>query len=91
MRVTFIFALIILSNCDIIAQNYRAIDSLKHLLGYSKGKDRFQQLHALAWEYRFSHLDSTILYGQQSYLLGNELGLEMDLAKPLNYRSCIQL
>lgn len=67
------------------AQNQLLIDSLKKELVNASGEDRFNLLNGIAWEYRFAHPDSTILYAQQAYDLGRSIGLKNRMATPLNY------
>lgn len=67
------------------AQIRTLIDSLERKLPTAQGKQRFEVLNALAWEFRFAHPDSTIYYAQQAYDLGRSLELTYDLARPLNY------
>ncbi|MGC4021159.1 MAG: tetratricopeptide repeat protein [Cyclobacteriaceae bacterium] len=64
----------------------KKIDSLKKALPNSPIGRHYEILTSLAWEYRFAYPDSTIVYAQQAYLLGVELQLTTDLARPLNYQ-----
>lgn len=66
-------------------QNLHLIDSIKHRLKTSQGKEKFDLLNDLAWEYRFAKPDSTIIYSTQSYKLGQKLHLTSGLAKPLSF------
>ena len=72
------------STC-IIAQNLHLIDSLSRKLHSAEGKNRFELLNDVAWEYRFSYPDSTVFYARQSYDLGQRLKLPSGLAEPLNF------
>lgn len=67
-----------------IAQNQALIDSLRIALGDAEGKQRYDILSRLAWEYRFAHPDSTIQIARQAYALGRELELT-SLAQLINY------
>jgi signal transduction histidine kinase len=67
------------------AQNLELIDSLRSQLGKAAGKNRFELLNDLAWEYRFAEPDSTIAIAQQAYDLGKELTLKKGLAESLNF------
>jgi len=67
------------------AQNQHLIDSLKSTLILAKDGDRFAILNAIAWEYRFAYPDSTLIYSQRAYDYGKTLGLQENLAVPLNY------
>ncbi|MBS1680354.1 MAG: tetratricopeptide repeat protein [Bacteroidetes bacterium] len=68
------------------SQNRKKIDSLKKILPVSPIGQHYELLNQLAWEYRFAYPDSTVLYAQRAYALGNELKLTSDLARPLNYQ-----
>lgn len=67
-----------------VAQNQALIDSLRIELGDAEGKQRYDILSRLAWEYRFAHPDSTIQIARQAYALGHELELT-SLAQLINY------
>lgn len=67
-----------------IAQNQALIDSLRIALGDAEGKQRYDILSRLAWEYRFARPDSTIQIARQAYALGRELELT-SLAQLINY------
>lgn len=56
----------------------------KELLTAS-GKERFDLLNDLAWEYRFAYPDSTIYYSDRAYDLGKMLNLPTGLARPVNF------
>lgn len=68
-----------------VAQNRELIDSLRNVLAKAEGKQRFDVLSDLAWEYRWSTPDSTIYLGKQAYDLGMKLNLTKGLAEPLNF------
>jgi signal transduction histidine kinase len=67
------------------SQNLLLIDSIKNQLQGKDGHQRFKLLNDLAWEFRFAYPDSTIIYGNQAYELGQRLNLQKDLAKPINF------
>ena len=69
----------------LVAQNMQKIDSLKNKLKQPAAQNRCELLNNLAWEFRFAYPDSTIIYGEQAYALGNELHLTTDQARSLNY------
>lgn len=66
-------------------QNLDAVKSLKSQLKNADKHKRFEILSAIGFEYRYSFPDSTILYCQQAYELGHEIGLINDLSKPLSF------
>lgn len=66
-------------------QNLHLIDSIKRSLLHAEGSNKFELLNSLAWEYRFANPDSTIIYSNQSYKLGQKLHLTTGLAKPLSF------
>jgi signal transduction histidine kinase len=68
-----------------LGQNLNLIDSIRHKLSVSEGRQRFNLLNSLAWEYRFAHPDSTVFYSNQAYNLGRKLDLSKGLAQSLNY------
>lgn len=70
---------------DGAAQNIHLIDSLREKLNSAEGKERFDLLNDLAWEYRAAYPDSTIQLGKNAYVLGQELNLTHGLAEPLNF------
>lgn len=53
------------------AQNLPLIDSIKTSLSNAKGKERFDLLNDLAWEYRFAYPDSTIFLATRPSSLVN--------------------
>lgn len=77
--------LIILGSCCAIAQNNYRIDSLQRRLLRAEGKEKYDLLNDLGWEYRSAYPDSTVLYAQKAYTLGQELALNVGLAEPLNF------
>jgi signal transduction histidine kinase len=67
-------------------QNQELIRKLKkELSDAKKGEERFELLTDLAWEYRWAYPDSTILFANQAYRLGEELKISSQLAEPLNF------
>ncbi len=67
------------------AQNLYLIKSLKSQINSTEGKKKFEFLNDLAWEYRWAYPDSTILYARKAFELGQQLKLEKDLARSLNF------
>jgi signal transduction histidine kinase len=67
------------------AQHQSHIDSLKKLLSFNKGKERFSLLNDIGFAYRLSYPDSTIYYCNLAYDLGKELGFDKELSKPLSF------
>ena len=67
-----------------VAQNQALIDSLRIELGDAEGKQRYDILSRLAWEYRFAYPDRTIQIARQAYALGEKLKLT-SLAQLINY------
>jgi tetratricopeptide (TPR) repeat protein len=68
-----------------VSQNIHLIDSLRGKLKGTEGKARLAILNDLAWEYRSAYPDSTIIYAQQAFDLGNQLKVPIGLAEPLNF------
>jgi signal transduction histidine kinase len=66
------------------AQNLPLIDSIRTSLTVAEGKERFDLLNDLAWEYRFAYPDSTIEYSRQAYEFGKSIKLSKGLARSLN-------
>jgi len=81
---TILFLLIIWSPFA-SAQNISRIDSLRKKLRSAQGKQQFDLLNDLGWEFRSAYPDSTIGYAQKAYTLGLELKLNTGLAEPLNF------
>ncbi|MEO7697363.1 MAG: ATP-binding protein [Chryseolinea sp.] len=67
------------------AQNLQLIASLRKKAVGSLGKERFDVLNDLAWEYRSSYPDSTIYFAKEAYSIGQNLKLTTGLAEPLNF------
>jgi signal transduction histidine kinase len=84
-RPLLIFFLLLNWSFSVSAQNLQLIDSLKKQLISANGKNRFDLLSDLAWEYRWAYPDSTILYAKQAHALGLQLKLKKGLAKPINF------
>jgi signal transduction histidine kinase len=84
-RPLFIFFLLVNCSFSVSAQNLQLIDSLKTQLVSAEGKNRFDLLGDLAWEYRWAYPDSTIFYADQAHTLGVKLKLKKGLAEPLNF------
>ncbi|MEJ7643468.1 MAG: tetratricopeptide repeat-containing sensor histidine kinase [Chryseolinea sp.] len=67
------------------AQNIELIKILKEKVSIATGREKFDALNDLAWEYRASYPDSTIYYAQQAFSLGKQLQLTTNLSEPLNF------
>ncbi len=81
----FIFLILLYWSTSLHAQNLQLIDSLKNQLKSSSGKNKFELLGNLAWEYRWAYPDSTIYYAKQAHQFGVSLKLNKGLAEPLNF------
>ena len=79
------FLLFLVITVPVIAQNLELIASIKHKLRNSEGKERFDHLNDLAWEYRWAYPDSTIHYAKQANTLGHTLNLSTAMAEPINF------
>jgi tetratricopeptide (TPR) repeat protein len=66
-------------------QNLDKISAIKKSLAQAYGKEKFNLLNDLAWEYRTSYPDSTIYFANKAYLLGQQLKLKNSLARSLNF------
>ncbi len=66
-------------------QNLDAVDKLKRQLVTATDRQKFDLLSAIGFEYRYSFPDSTLLYCQKAFELGNALGMTSDLSKPLSF------
>jgi signal transduction histidine kinase len=67
------------------AQNLHLIDSIRSNLRVAEGRDRFDLLNDLAWEYRFAYPDSTMFYAAKAYDYGRDLlNLQSGMARALN-------
>lgn len=84
-KTLFLSLLLVFWSFCIVAQNIHLIDSLREELTSAEGKEKFNLLNDLAWEYRSAYPDSTILYAERAYTLGQELKLAVGLAEPLNF------
>lgn len=78
----FSFMLIAASS---IGQNMVMVDSLRQVLRIASGKQRFDLLTAIGFEYRYSYPDSTIFYCNEAFELGEALELPKELSKPLSF------
>lgn len=83
-RLLYLFLLSSFSG-SLFAQGTSRIDSLRKLLTGQETEQQFNALSTLAWQYRLVTPDSTIQIGKRAYALGQKLGLEVDMAKPLNF------
>lgn len=68
-----------------IAQDVERINSLRDDLEGAEGKERFELLNKLAWEYRSAFPDSAIKYGELALAMSKDLKLSKGAATSLNY------
>ncbi|HEY8936649.1 MAG TPA: tetratricopeptide repeat protein [Cyclobacteriaceae bacterium] len=68
-----------------MGQNLELIKSIKKKSITASGKELFDLLSDLTWEYRTSYPDSAIYFGTKAYTLGQQLNLKTSLARPLNF------
>ncbi|MBS1978760.1 MAG: tetratricopeptide repeat-containing sensor histidine kinase [Bacteroidetes bacterium] len=67
------------------AQNLRLIDSLKNSLKNAAPMDQFEILNSIGFEFRYSSPDSTIYYCNKAFELGNRIGMQKTLSRPLSF------
>lgn len=67
------------------SQNSDLLDSLRTQLKQATGRQKFELLSAIGFEYRYSYPDSTFFYCTQAYELGSQMSLPKDLSKPLSF------
>ena len=67
------------------AQHFSQIDSLNSALHNVSDTDKVELLNQLAWEYRKSHPDSTIMFSERAMILARKFEMKGSIAKPLNY------
>jgi signal transduction histidine kinase len=67
------------------AQNLSTIESLRKGMNHAKGRDLYEILCALGFEYRYSFPDSTIYYCTRAYELGQSLKLTKNLSRPVSF------
>jgi len=60
------------------------ITKIEAKLTSAQGKDRYDLLNDLAWEYRFADPDTSIILSNQAFVLGEAIKIEKDLARSLN-------
>lgn len=85
IRLSLAIALVGCPLFNSIGQNMTTIDSLEYDLMSASGVTKFNILSAIGFEYRYSFPDSTIIYCNQAYELGETLKLEKNLSKPLSF------
>jgi GAF domain-containing protein len=81
----FVYILFIISSTQCLSQNLKLITSIKKKISTASGKELFDLLSDLTWEYRTSYPDSAIYFGTKAYTLGQQLKLKTSLARPLNF------
>lgn len=74
----------------VFSQNMELIDQLHRQLKSASGKDRFDLMNSLAWEYRSAFPDSTTRYATLALALASDLDLERGQATSLNYLGLAQ-
>ncbi len=84
-RFVVLTALVGLIGGNISAQNITLIDSLKSKVATAQGKEKFDLLNSIGFEFRLSNPDSTIYYCDLAYILGTELKLTKELSRPLSF------
>jgi tetratricopeptide (TPR) repeat protein len=67
------------------AQNQQLIRQIKKDLTSAQGKTRYSLLTDLAWQYRVAYPDSAIGYAREAYAFGQNLKLNTDLGRSLNF------
>lgn len=77
--------LILILTCRAYAQDMGKISGFEQKLLASTGTERYELLLQIAFEYRNSFPDSTIIHANEAYELGRSLKLNRDMARPLNY------
>lgn len=80
-----ILLLLIVSTLLVSGQNRELIKDIRKQLKGSENLNRFELLNNLAWEYRWAHPDSTIIYASEAYVLGQNIKLAKGIAEPLNF------
>lgn len=60
------------------------IKNIKSRLVSAQGKEKFDMMNDLAWEYRFANPDSSINIAEQAYRYGQSIELQKGLARALN-------
>ncbi len=80
-----ILFLLFISTFLVSGQNRELIRNIREQLQGAKNGNRFELLNKLAWEYRWAHPDSTIIYASEAYVLGQNIKLAKSIAEPLNF------
>lgn len=80
-----ILVLLSFSQPAVHAQNLELIERISKDVRKAQGKEKFDLLNTLAWEYRSSFPDSTIKYGEEALRLSRQLSLSKGAATSLNF------
>ena len=84
-RIQWMAAVLIAVTFQAPAQNRRLIDSLKNTLKTAGPLEQFDILNSIGFEFRYSSPDSTIYYCNKAFELGNRMGMQKTLSKPLSF------
>lgn len=76
---------LLISSAGLMAQNLSMIDSLRSKLAAANETQQFELFNAMGFEFRFSYPDSTIVYCNKAYALGQRIHLNKGLARPLSF------
>ena len=63
----------------------KIIDSVRKALPSAKPLQQFNLLNAIGFEYRYSFPDSTIMYCNRAYELGQKIQIPKGLSRPLSF------
>jgi tetratricopeptide (TPR) repeat protein len=83
MAKRYCLLLLMLAAWPLAAQDLSAIQKIKEAIASRNGKEKFNALCQLAWEYRVAQPDSGIYYAKQAFELGKSLTLA-GIAEPIN-------
>lgn len=84
MKRNFVFFLLLLS-ASLYAQNRKLIDSLRQQLVRAAPSEKFKLLSDIGFEYRYSYPDSTVVYCEEAYQLGQSIRVKKGLSRPLSF------
>jgi signal transduction histidine kinase len=68
-----------------LSQDLNKIDSLMLLVSRAEDEEKIQLLNDIAWEYRLSYPDSSVIYARKAIDLGQSKGIMQGIAQSLNY------
>ncbi len=75
---------VLLMALPVYSQIQSNIQGIEAKLNTAKGKERFDLLNDLAWEYRFANPDTSIILSNQALALGESIKIDKGLARALN-------